>query len=330
MADYSINYNDPKFQQVETEKQAQLNQMNNTYNNMISQSDKFYQDQINANNEYQKTQTDLQNQQTDLAIERIENEKAKVEKDYQREQRGAYVDYQKATDQFGANAEQRASAGLSNMSGTSESAQIAAWSAYQNRYSTARESYNQAVTDYNLGIKDAQLQNSAVLAEIAFNTLQSNLQLGLQGFQYKNDLLQQQMKQQQQINSEYYSRWQDVLNQMNRENEFKYQQERDRIADAQWQKEYNLSVANSKRSSSGGGSSSIQKDTDLSKSAKELLDKLRSTQPTSSGNTWLSKTINTAKSSVSKEYIANTLNKEWKNGNITDAELEYMASKLGY
>ena len=44
-ANYNINYDDERFQTVESEKEAALNDVNNTYNNMISQSDKFYEDQ---------------------------------------------------------------------------------------------------------------------------------------------------------------------------------------------------------------------------------------------------------------------------------------------
>lgn len=264
---YSINYNDERFKAVESEKQTALNQINDTYNNMISQSDKFYQDQIQASKDYAETQKQNQQANTDFTIEKIEQQKDQAHKDYVKEQTGAYVDWQKQSNQYGANAEQMASQGLNN-TGYSESSQVSMYNTYQNRVTTARENFNKAVLEYDNAIKDAQLQNNSALAEIAYNALQTQLELSLQGFQYKNDLLQTQIQQQQNTEDRYYTRWQDVLNQMNTENQLKenirqyeqnlaYQKERDRIADAQWQKEYNLSLASrsSSSGSSGGGSS---------------------------------------------------------------------------
>lgn len=263
---YNINYDDKRFKTVESEKQTALNQINDTYNNMISQSDKFYQDQIQASKDYAETQKQNQQANTDFAIEKIEQQKDQAHKDYVKEQTGAYVDWQKQSNQYGANAEQMASSGLTN-TGYSESSQVSMYNTYQNRVATARESFNKAVLEYDNAIKDAQLQNNSQLAEIAYNALQTQLELSLQGFQYKNDLLQVQIQQQQNTEDRYYSRWQDVLNQMNTENQLKesirqyeqnlaYQKERDRIADEQWQKEYNLSLANSYSRSSGSSSSS--------------------------------------------------------------------------
>ena len=274
-SNYNINYDDERFQTVESEKQTALNQINDTYNNMVNQSDTFYKDQINAAKDYAEIQKQNQQANTDFAIEKIEQQKDQVHKDYIKEQTGAYVDWQKQSNQYGANAEQMVSQGLNN-TGYSESSQVSMYNTYQNRVSTARESFNKAVLEYDNAIKDAQLQNNSALAEIAYNALQAQLELSLQGFQYKNDLLQTQIQMQQNTEDRYYSRWQDVLNQMNTENQlqesirqyeqnyklqqeqFEYQKERDKVADSQWQKEYNLSLAarSSSGGSSGGGSSS--------------------------------------------------------------------------
>lgn len=219
---YEVDYNDKRFQNVEAEKNAQLSQMNNAYNEIVNNSDKFYQDQINAVNDYKNTQTQLQQQNTDFAIEQINQQKDQAQKDYTKEQKGSYVDWQKQSNQYGANAEQMASQGLTN-TGFSESSQVSMYNTYQNRVSTARESYNKAILNYDNAIKDAQLQNNSKLAEIAFNALQQNLELSLEGFQYKNNLLLEQINKQQEISNEYYNRWQDVQSQINTENQLKEQ-----------------------------------------------------------------------------------------------------------
>lgn len=215
--DYTINYDDERFKTVENEKAEAINKSNQTYDNIINNADQFYDEQIKATQDWEQKQTQLQQEQTDFAIEKIEQEKDKSHKDYVKEQSGAYVDWQKQSNPYGAEAEKRAASGLNN-SGYSESSQVSMYNTYQNRVATARETYQYAVVNYNNMIKEAQLQNNAKLAEIAYNSLQQQLQLGLEGFQYKNNLILEKATAEREIDNTYYSRWQNVLNQMNTEN----------------------------------------------------------------------------------------------------------------
>ena len=219
---YDINYEDERFQTVSTEKDAAISDMENTYQGMIDQSDSYYQGlQQNAQNWADK-QSQLQQEQTDFTIEQIEQQKDQAHKDYLKEQSGAYKDWQKQSDQYGVNAEQMASSGMTN-TGFSESSQVSMYNTYQNRVATARESYNQAVLNYNNAIKDARLQNNSILAEIAHNALTKQLELSLEGFQYKNNLILEQANKKIELDNIYYNRWQDVLNQMNTENAMKFE-----------------------------------------------------------------------------------------------------------
>lgn len=214
---YDINYNDKRFTEVEADKKAALSEVDVTYGNMISGADKFYQAQINAAKDYAETQKKNQQEQTDFAIEQIEQQKAQAKQDYTKEQSGAYVDWQKQSGQYGVNAEQMAAQGMQN-TGFSESSQVSMFNTYQNRVATARESYNRAVLNYDNAIKDARLQNNAALAEIAYNALQKELELSLQGFQYKNDLIIQKSDKKLEVDNTYHQRYQDVLSQINTEN----------------------------------------------------------------------------------------------------------------
>ncbi len=214
---YSVNYDDERFAEVEEQKQQALTQNEQLYGGMVDQSGKFYQDQIDAQKQWAEEQKNLQQEQTDFTIEQIEQQKEKAEKDYKKEQQGAYVDYQKQNNQYGANAEQMAANGLVN-TGYSESTKASYYNTYQNRVAVARESYQNAVLNYDNNIKEAQLQNNSALAEIAFQTLQKELELALQGFQYENTLLMEQANKKLEIDSMYYGRYQDVLAQINQEN----------------------------------------------------------------------------------------------------------------
>ena len=250
----AVNYNDERFAKVEADKQTAINNANNTYNTMINQSDAKYNELIQASKDYATTQQQIQQDNTDFAIEKIEQQKDKVERDYTKEQTAAYTDYQKATDQYGVNAEALAQNGMSN-TGYAESSKVQAFTTYQNRYAVARESYNQAVLNYDNAIKEAQLANNAQLAEIAFKALQTQLEYSLQGFQYKNELLQTKLNTQIQLDSEYNNRYQQVLSQINTENSLAeqirqynstlaFQKQQAAQEQANWQKQYNATYGN--------------------------------------------------------------------------------------
>ena len=217
---YEINYDDERFSQVEFDKQATLAEQDAIYQGVIDNTDKYYQGLVDESKAWADKQSQLQQDRTDFTIEQIEQQKDQAHKDYIKEQSGAYVDWQKQSNQYGVNAEKMASQGLTG-TGFSESSQVSMYNTYQNRVATAREVFSQAVLNYDNAMKDAQLQNSSILAEIAHNALQEQLELSLQSFQYKNNLILEQANKKLEIDNMYYQRWQDVLNQMNTENALK-------------------------------------------------------------------------------------------------------------
>lgn len=238
---YEINYDDERFETVESDKTQALSELEETYGGIIDQTDDYYQAQIDASKEWAEKQSQLQQEQTDFTIEQIEQQKEKAQKDYLKEQSGAYVDWQKQSNQFGAEAERQAAAGMAG-TGFSESSQVSMFNAYQNRVATAREVVSQAILNYDNGIKDARLQNNAVLAEIHAQALQQQLALALEGFQYKNNLILEQANKKIELENTYYNRYLDVLNQINHENAMAEEiRQFDKTYDLQL-KQYNESV----------------------------------------------------------------------------------------
>lgn len=258
----SVDYNDERFQKVEAEEAKAKEEYGKLIDGMVSNSDKYYDALIDNSKEWAETQSQLQQEKTDFAIEKIEQQKDQTKQDYTKEQSGAYVDWQKQSNAYGANAEQQATLGMTN-TGYAESSQVQMYTAYQNRVATARESYNRAILNYNNAIHEARLQNNSILAEIAYNALQQQLELSLQGFQYKNELLLRKADKSLEIDQMYYQRYQDVLNQINTENSLAEQVRQFNASLAlereqfQWQK----AQASAKKSSSGGssGSSKVSK-----------------------------------------------------------------------
>lgn len=217
MANYNVDYNDERFGQVESDKNQALTELEQTYAGMIGESDKFYQAQIDASKEWADKQSQLQQENTDFAIQQIEQQKDQTHKDYIKEQSGAYVDWQKQSNQYGANAEQQAAMGMGG-TGYSESTQAGMFNAYQNRVAVARETVSRAMLQYDNDIQAAKLQNNAVLAEIAYQAQTQQLELALQSFQYKNNLILEQATKKVEMDNMYYNRYMDVLNQINHEN----------------------------------------------------------------------------------------------------------------
>ena len=236
---YDVNLEDERFQTVETERQNELTNVENTYDEMIEQSDGFYNAQVEASKEWAQQQQDILDQQTDFTIEQINQQKEQAEKDYKKEQSGAYTDWQKQSNAYGVNAEQMAASGLTN-TGYAESSKVGMYNTYQNRVTATREGFRQATQNFDNAINEARLENNAAKAEIAMQAYLQQTEILMQGFQYKNELMDQLQSQLQAINQRYDTKWKDVYDRIMQENALLYQAERDRIADEQWKAEFDL------------------------------------------------------------------------------------------
>lgn len=198
---------------MEEEKDAALDKVDEKYGTLISQSDKFYNDQIDAAQKYADEQKKIQQEQTDFTIGQIQKQKEQLGKDYAEEQSAAYVDFKKQTDPHGVNAERIAAGGMWG-SGYSESAQTAMYNEYQKRVATAKASLDQAVGNLNNAMTQAQAQNSSVLAEIAYKAFTQEVTLIAERFTRQNALLEAKANEIAQVESNYLN----ALKQMNAEN----------------------------------------------------------------------------------------------------------------
>ena len=311
--DYKINYEDQKFKDVETAKDKAISDLEQTYSGIIDKSDSFYQEQIDATKDWEKKQTELQKQQTDFAIQEIEQKKDQAEEDYTKEQSGAYADWKKQSAKHGVNAEQIADQGLQN-TGFSESSQVRMYTAYQERVVAARETFSRIVQDFNNDITQARLQGSAALAEIAFNSLQKRLELNLAGFQYKNELLLEQSDKKTELEQIYHERWQDVLEQMNTENALA---EEIRQFDKQLKLErdqFNWQKKNFSRGSGGGGYSSSSGGGSSSSGGNKISDSK------GSGSSAADQLNAAIAAGATKDKVSNAISKAVSNGTISKSE----------
>lgn len=261
----AIDYTDERFNQVENEKNQQISEVTNEYNNMINNATDYYNQLKDETNKYAEKQKEIQQQQTDQTIAEINQNKEKAEKDYINSARNEYQDYKNS--QLSSQINMRA-LGLQNSSYNADYT-ATMYANYQNKVSSAREIFNDAVVNYNNQITQAQIANSSALADIAFNALKESLEISLEGFQYKNELMEKLLNQKQAISDDYWNRRKDVESQINTENSLaeqirqynetmQYQKERDAIEDAQWQKTYNLQKTSINASNSSKNNEKIE------------------------------------------------------------------------
>ncbi len=203
-------YDQNDIAELEDEQKAKVEEKENFYDTAIEETKKFYSDQSAGIEAWGKEQEKIQQAQTDLTIEGLEKAKEDTESDYRREQSAAYVDFKESTSKYGVEAEQLASVGLIG-SGYAESSETRKYNAYQNRLAVNREAFKRTEAEFDLAIKDAELKNSAALAEIHYKTLTEKLYLQMQGFSAANELLMEKADAIDSINADYEARIQYIL-----------------------------------------------------------------------------------------------------------------------
>ena len=338
---------DERLQAIEQEREKAQTDATTLYDNMINNSQKYYDQQVDSIKNYENTQKDLQQQQTDLTLEKINQQKSEAIKGYEKEQKSSYIDYQKGISQFGELAEQMASQGISN-SGVSENARTQMYVAFQSKVASAKENLNKAVLNYNNSAKEAQLANSVALAEIANSSLQQQLQISLQAFQYKNSLLESKQAQLNTINSRYDTKYSELLSQLQREQELeesrrqwreefnqRVKENDERIR--QWEKEFNLSKQESDRQYQLAVRNA---DRNYQLALKELeasrayrLDDSSNKLTTSRADEWIAsmRSIERSKGRVSsKREVILGVTMAIKQGTLSEDEGKEVLQKLGY
>ena len=245
----SIQETQSRIGQDEAEKQRLINDYNAQYQNQLNEYQQL-QDQNKANIEsWANTQKDLQQKQTDYEVGLINQAKEQAEKETKTEQANAYIDYQKGLNEFGGSSEQLASQGLQG-TGFAKNQDIAMNITYQNRVASANAALQKANTDYNNQMQQALLSNDANLAALAYQEMQQQYQLALDGFTYRTNLWNQKLNYETQTNNTYFDRINTYRNQI-----ATYQ---NNIASAKVAKEQaaQQAAAAARSYSYGGGSSS--------------------------------------------------------------------------
>lgn len=240
------------------------------------------------------------NKVIDLGLQKAQAQVDKQKTEYEQEAvktgKQLYTDYRKASNPYGATAEQLASQGL-NKSGYAESTQTQLYNTYQKNATTLMVETQKLKAEADFQMNQAFIEADIQKAQNAIQIYQQKAQLALQEYDMK------------------FSR-----EQFNFQREqFEYQKQRDAESDRRWQQEFELSLAKSKKASASDLGSLITTGLDaeaLSKNAQSILNGYRK-QNIKNAN---ENTKNKAREKIFYDY-------EW--GRITDNEASYLMNHFG-
>lgn len=258
--------------------------------------------------------------QQELAVSKINSQKDDVLETYNNNARQAYIN--KMLGQ--KNVQQQLSQSGLNTTGVVNSAYSNLENSYGNNLATLQTSRDKSINDINKQVNDTntqyEIQKNQLLADI------DNSRLELQ--KYGNELA--------------YSRYQDALNNyMNFTNfdyqkkidqrDYNYQVERDKVADSQWLKTYNLSKkkaasrSRSKKSKSSTGKLKVTNNT-----TKKVSNGTSNNNSSSKGFDIAEYSLDNNISKIISGTSANSTNRQrlltgqLKLGNITQGEYDYL------
>lgn len=270
--------------------------------------------------------------QRELSASQINSQRADVLKTYNDNARQAYINSMLGK----KNVEQELSQAGLNTSGLVGSAYANVENAYGNNLATLQASRDKSIDSINKQLNESQLQydikENELLADI------ENAKLELQ--KYGNELA---YKKYQDALSNYMDFTNYDYNKSISDRDYNYKLARDKVADDQWQKEYDLSLRkyeNSKKTSSSSRSSSGVYGGFSNTTGNSNLDNTTETTLSSSGEN-LYNTIKKGQS-MSGWGVGNYLNKQFNNkdnlrnyiynqvGNtINEADAEILFNRLG-
>ena len=207
---------DERLQNIKQEEKEALEELENLYGGQISSSKELYAAVKDAAAALGKEQAQQLKEQTQLAVEQLQLQKEEAKQDYLQEQSAAYTDFRQRNQLHGVHEEALADGGLRN-TGYAETSRVAMYNQYQNRVAAARAGYTAAMTNYDLGIRQAQAQNNALLAQIALDTLQLQLKYALEAFRFESDLQLEKYKQKGQLQEDFLDKYAQQLQLVQRE-----------------------------------------------------------------------------------------------------------------
>jgi len=236
--------NDPRYEQLKTEEQNMQQKSLDLTQGLVEKSAGIAEQQNAFLDTYQQEQKDIVNRGIELEQQKLGQVKTDQAKAFQKEATGAYTDYQKFTNQYGAQAEQQAMEGTTG-TGFSETSKVRAYGEYQRRYTSAKDTMEKNNVAVDLAMSEARLKGDVQLAQQALELYTMKNQNTLRDFEFSSNLALQQITTNMNIANMFYGRQQDLINQITQQQQaqfqreqFDYSKEQDRMAQSNWEREF--------------------------------------------------------------------------------------------
>ena len=209
-------------------------------NNTIMEKNNTYAD------EYLKQNSEMLDAQTDLDINKINQQKQKAQSNLDKTQKDINKTYINSTNKYGVEAEQRAMQGISG--GAISMKNLTKFETQQKALGEARTNTNQIMQELNNQISQARMENSSKKAGYSLEVAKMKLESQIDNLQRKSNLMVEQLQSKQNLNSTYDDMYMQIINQINAEKDreeskrqfekqLEYQKKQDKITNDYAKKE---------------------------------------------------------------------------------------------
>lgn len=196
-------------------------------NSALAESNKVYEQAIANNNtimeknnayadEYLNKNSEMLDAQTNLDINKIEQQKAKAENVFDKTAKDINKSYINATNRYGIDAEQRAMQGLNN-GGVVGMKNLVKFEEQQKSLGEARVNTNQTIQELNNQISQAKLENNSKKAGYSLEVAKMKLEAQIEQMQKQSELMIGRLESKQNLNNTYDSMYMQIVDQINAE-----------------------------------------------------------------------------------------------------------------
>jgi hypothetical protein len=222
---------------LETEQQQLIDDYNKQYENRLNEYQNLQDQQAQNIQTWHDMQTEQQEKQTQHELDLINQNKEEAAQQTRAEQSNAYVDYLRSMNEFSGSAEQLAARGLTG-TGFAKNQDIAMNIAYQNRVSSANAALMKSNREFDNQINEALLAKDSNLAMLAYQKMQQEYDLALQGFTYRDNLAQQKLAYETQTRDSYFNKINTYRDMIETYKNYITQNEQNKIKEQQWEREF--------------------------------------------------------------------------------------------
>lgn len=178
-------------------------------NNTIMEKNNTYAD------EYLKKNSEMLDAQTDLDINKINQQKQKAQSNLDKTQKDINKTYINSTNKYGIEAEQRAMQGISG--GAMSMKNLTKFETQQKSLGEARTNTNQIMQELNNQISQARMENSSKKAGYSLEVAKMKLESQIDNIQRKSNLMVEQLQSKQNLNNTFDSMYMQIVDQINAE-----------------------------------------------------------------------------------------------------------------